>query len=146
MFLRSTLCTSFHHGKCNRRQGLGLSQSSDPAPPGTDRDHTDSGRTIVEVMGLLRRRGFGQSMVRDQHTSIEAVMFNRVWRGVRDTVLAYSENEALAYRVRDAEVRPADPFTVDPDRKVWHCGGEFLDVSTQLLNLPPPPGHSKFGS
>lgn len=125
-------------------------QSSDPVAPGEDsgqpRPQPDVGRTIVEVMGLLRRQGFGQSLVRDQHTRIDAVMFNRVWRGIRDTVLAYSENEALAYRVRDAEVRPADPFTVDPDRQVWHCGGEFLDVSTQLLNLPPPPGHSIFGA
>jgi hypothetical protein len=95
-------------------------------------------------MGLLRRKGFRQSVVRDQLADIDAVMFNRVWRGVRDTVLAYSETEALAYRIRDADTNPADPFTVDPDRKMWHCGGEFVDVGSQLLALPPPPGHATF--
>ncbi|MET0236547.1 MAG: hypothetical protein ABW224_18005 [Kibdelosporangium sp.] len=92
-------------------------------------------------MKLLRHKGFQQSIVYDELVSADAVMFNRVWRGIRETVLAYSESEALAYRVRDADVDPADPFTIDPDRKLWYHGGAFLDVSNQLLALPPPPGH-----
>lgn len=97
-------------------------------------------------MKLLRRKGFQQSIVRDELASADAVMFNRVWRGIRETVLAYSASEALAYRVHDADVDPADPFTVDPDHKIWYCGGGFLDVSEQLLALPAPPGHSTFGT
>ncbi|MCO1577930.1 hypothetical protein M8C13_19435 [Crossiella sp. SN42] len=95
-------------------------------------------------MKMLRRKGFRQSVIRDEVASTDAVMFNRVWRGVRETVLAYSESEALAYRVRAEDVDAADPFTVDPDRRMWHRGGEFLEVARQLLALPPPPGHSAF--
>jgi hypothetical protein len=94
-------------------------------------------------MKLLRRKGFQQSFVHDELASADAVMFNRVWRGIRETVLAYSESEALAYRARATNVDPADPFTVDPDHKIWYRGGEFLDVSNQLLALPPPPGHAE---
>ncbi|SDG25960.1 hypothetical protein SAMN05216553_106440 [Lentzea fradiae] len=79
-------------------------------------------------------------------TCVNAVMFRRVWRGTNETVLAYSEAEALAYRVRQEDVDPADPFVVDPDHALWQRGGEFLDVAGQLLGLPPAPGHSAFGT
>ncbi|GAA2793554.1 hypothetical protein [Crossiella cryophila] len=102
-------------------------------------------KSVAECMKLLRRKGFRQSLVRDEVARTDAVMFNRVWRGVRETVLAYSESEALAYRVRTDDADAADPFTVDPDQRMWHHGGEFLDVARQLLALPPPPGHSVFG-
>ena len=71
-------------------------------------------------------------------------MFRRVWRGTNETVLALSETEALAYRVREADADPADPFVVDPDLTLWQCGGEFLDVAGQLLGLPAAAGHSAF--
>jgi hypothetical protein len=118
---------------------MALSQRSDRPPIGND-----AGHTVAECMKLLHHKGFQQSIVRDELAGADAVMFNRVWRGIRKTVLAYSESEALAYRVHDADVDPADPFTVDPDHKIWYRGGEFLDVSTQLLALPPPLGHSVF--
>jgi hypothetical protein len=120
---------------------MALSQRSDRTPIGSD-----AGLTVAECMNLLRHKGFQQSIVRDELAGADAVMFNRVWRGIRDTVLAYSESEALAYRVRETDVDPADPFTVDPDRKIWYRGGEFVDVSNQLLALPPPPGHSVFAT
>ncbi|MBP2472384.1 hypothetical protein JOF53_001256 [Crossiella equi] len=100
--------------------------------------------SVSETMSLLRRKGFRQSVVHDALTSTDAVMFNRTWRGVREIVLAYSESEAMAYRAPVADTDTSDPFTVDPDRRMWHRGGEFLAVATQLLNLPPPPGHAHF--
>jgi hypothetical protein len=118
---------------------MALSQRGDGTPIAND-----AGHTVAECMQLLRHKGFQQSVVRDELAGADAVMFNRVWRGIRETVLAYSESEALAYRVREADVDPADPFTVDPDHKIWYRGGEFLDVSNRLLALPLPPGHSAF--
>lgn len=95
-------------------------------------------------MKLLLRRGFQRTVVHDAVTRVNAVMFRRLWRGTNETVLAYSESEALAYRVRQGDVDPADPFVVDPDVTLWQCGGEFLDVAIQLLELPPAEGHSTF--
>jgi hypothetical protein len=118
---------------------MALSQHSDRTPIGKD-----AGHTVGECMKQLRHKGFQQSIVRDELAGADAVMFNRVWCGIRETVLAYSETEALAYRVHDANIDPADPFTIDPDHKIWYCGGEFQDVSDKLLALPPPPGHSVF--
>jgi hypothetical protein len=120
---------------------MALPQRSDRTPTAKD-----AGNTVGECMELLRHKGFQQSILRDELAGADAVMFNRVWRGIRETVLAYSESEALAYRVRDADVDPADPFTIDPDHKLWYRGGGFLDVSNQLLTLPPPPGHSIFAA
>jgi|SRR5687768_6282092 hypothetical protein len=95
-------------------------------------------------MELLLRRGFQRTVVHDAVTSVNAVMFRRLWRGTNETVLAYSESEALAYRVRQGDTDLADPFVVDPDVTMWQCGGEFLDVAVQLLELPPAPGPSPF--
>jgi hypothetical protein len=97
-------------------------------------------------MKLLLRRGFQRTVVQDRLTCVNAVMFRRVWRGTNETVLAYSESGALAYRVRADDVDPADPFVVDPDVTLWQCGGEFLDVAGQLLELPPVQGHSTFAT
>ncbi|MFD9698371.1 hypothetical protein [Lentzea sp. NPDC059081] len=82
--------------------------------------------------------------MKDRMTCVNAVMFRRVWKGTNETVLAYSESEALAYRVRQDDVDPADPFVVDPDHALWQRGGEFLDVAGELLELPPAPDHSRF--
>ncbi|MCG8925254.1 hypothetical protein [Lentzea sp. CC55] len=95
-------------------------------------------------MKLLLRRGFRRSVVQDRFTCVDAVMFRRVWRGTNETVLALSETEALAYRVRESDSDLSDPFLVDPDRALWQCGGEFLDVAGRLLELPAAPGHSAF--
>lgn len=97
-------------------------------------------------MKLLLRRGFRRSVVKDRMTCVNAVMFRRVWRGTNETVLAYSEFEALAYRVHESDADPEDPFVVDPDRTLWQCGGEFLDVAGQLLRLPAAPGQSTFAT
>lgn len=95
-------------------------------------------------MKLLLRRGFQRTVVHDRMACVNAVMFRRVWRGTNETVLAYSDSEALAYRVPEHDVDPADPFVVDPDVALWQCGGAFLDVASQLLELPPAAGHSTF--
>ncbi|NKE63390.1 hypothetical protein FXN61_44400 [Lentzea sp. PSKA42] len=95
-------------------------------------------------MKLLLRRGFQRTVVQDRLTCVNAVMFRRVWRGTNETVLAYSESEALAYRVRQCDADPVDPFVVDPDHTLWQCGGEFLDVAGQLLELPPALEHTTF--
>lgn len=100
--------------------------------------------SVQECMKLLLRRGFQRTVVHDALTRVNAVMFRRLWRGTNETVLAYSEFEALAYRVREGDVDLADPFVVDPDVSLWQRGGEFLDVAGELLELPPAPGHSTF--
>ncbi|SFR22238.1 hypothetical protein SAMN04488564_106107 [Lentzea waywayandensis] len=100
--------------------------------------------SVEECMKLLLRSGFRRTVVRDQFTCVNAVMFRRVWRGTNETVLALSESEALAYRVAEGDADPADPFVVDPDLTMWQCGGEFLDVAGQLLGLPAAPGQSAF--
>lgn len=101
-------------------------------------------RSVQECMKLLLQRGFQRTVVHDRMTRVNAVMFRRVWRGTNETVLAYSDSEALAYRVPECDVDPADPFVIDPDLALWQCGGAFLDVAGQLLELPPMPGHSAF--
>ena len=107
---------------------------------------TQKASSIQDCMKLLLRRGFQRTVVHDAVTRVNAVMFRRLWRGTNETVLAYSESEALAYRVREGDVDPADPFVVDPDVALWQCGGEFLDVAVQLLELPPAPGQSRFAA
>lgn len=105
---------------------------------------TEAVSSVDECMKLLLRRGFRRTVVHDRVACVNAVMFRRVWRGTNETVLAYSESEALAYRVNECDADPTDPFIVDPDHTLWQCGGEFLDVAGQLLGLPAAPGHFTF--
>jgi hypothetical protein len=98
---------------------------------------------ITQRMALLRRMGFRQQKVYDDQYEVATVYFWRVWRGVRDAVLAYSDDECTAYRVWDEDFDDSHPFHVEPDLRIWGACGTFLDVTAELLSLPHPraPGH-----
>lgn len=89
---------------------------------------------------MLRIRGFRESRVVDPSSGHEAIMWVRVWRGVREAVIASSFAECIAYRVWDADFDHHEPFVVEEDIKLWFAGGPFLDVSARLFALPPAPG------
>lgn len=89
-------------------------------------------------MRLLRRMGFHQDRIYDECFQVVTVYFWRVWRGVRDVVLAYSECECSAYRVWDEDFDASNPFVVEPERRIWGRGGDFLDVTADLLTQPHP--------
>lgn len=98
---------------------------------------TADGLLVHQQADLLRRKGFTQTQVIDPSTGRSAWMWVRVWRGVRDTVIATADG-ALAYRVWDADFDPRTPFTVEDDLTLWKGIGEFLTLSAELLELDPP--------
>ncbi|GDY32381.1 hypothetical protein [Gandjariella thermophila] len=102
---------------------------------------------IVARMRLLRRMGFHQDCIYDECFATVTVYFWRVWRGVRDAVLAYSADECSAYRVWAEDFDERNPFVVDADLRLWGRVGDFLDVTAELLSLAHPraPGHFPSG-
>ncbi|GGM84415.1 hypothetical protein GCM10012275_63860 [Longimycelium tulufanense] len=89
-------------------------------------------------MDLLRRYGFQFEKIYDDHHQVATVKITRVWRGVRDVVLAYGPDECAAYRVWDRDFNPSNPFVADPDVRLWSSGGHFITVTTALLSQPHP--------
>lgn len=104
---------------------------------------TDDGLEIRQRSDLLRCCGFQQSKVVDPDTGRPAWMWARVWRGLRDAVIANSDG-ALAYRVWNADFDPSTPFVIENDITLWRAVGSFLEVSGQLLTQAPPRAHSHF--
>lgn len=108
-----------------------------------DRPGSEDGLQVSRRAELLRRHGFRQTHVVDPSTGHAAWMWAKVWRGVRDAVIATADG-ALAYRAWDADFDPRTPFVVESDIRLWSAVGNFLAVSTRLLDLDPPPGRSHF--
>jgi hypothetical protein len=103
-------------------------------------------------MRLLRRAGFQQDCIYDECFATATVYFWRVWRGVRDAVLAYSADECSAYRVwaedfdelsccrspipaRPATFRPA--VTVSPSGPGPARGARWRGAGDQALVTRP---------
>jgi hypothetical protein len=76
----------------------------------------------------------------DPSTGRVAWMWARVWRGIRDALIATADG-ALAYRVWEIDFDPANPFIVEDDITLWRAIGEFIPLSAELLALDPPPIH-----
>lgn len=110
-------------------------------PPGT----TEDAREIRRRAQRLRQLGFHESTVVDPSTGRPALMWARVWRGVRDAVIA-SADGAVAYRIWDDDFDPHNPFLTEPDLLVWSGVGTFLEVSAKLLAQEAMPDHSHFPS
>lgn len=109
--------------------------------PGTEED----GVEIRRRSELLRHLGFQQSQVVDPDTGRPAWMWVRLWRGVREAVVANGDG-ALAYQVWDVDFDPDKPFLIEKDITIWSTNGSFLDVSAQLLTQGAPTEHSHFPS
>lgn len=107
-------------------------------------DELSQERALTARYNLLRHTGFQQTQVIDPTNNEPAWMWVRVWRGIREAVIASSDRSALAYRVRDAGFDPRKPFNVDDENTLWRAVGPFLVISEQLLTLDPPEGHSHF--
>ncbi|HET9141486.1 hypothetical protein [Actinophytocola sp.] len=103
---------------------------------------SDDGLAVRRRSERLRRTGFRQTQVIDPSTGRPAWMWARVWRGVRDAVIATADG-ALAYRVWDADFDQHNPFTVEDDITLWRAVGEFLPCSAELLALDPPSTHRR---
>ncbi len=91
-------------------------------------------------MKLLRRRGFRRTVVHDDVVGVHAVLFTRTHHGLLDTVLAYSETDTVAFRTWQSPDGTVDPFACASEAKIWSFAGRFLEATTRLLTLPPPPG------
>ncbi len=111
-------------------------QAAAPSPPATD-----DPLAIRHQSDLLRRKGFQQSQVVDPDTGDPALMWVRVWKGIREAVIAANEKSAIGYRVWDHDFDPHKPFLIEPDIVLWQESGSFLDVAEHLLALDPPPRH-----
>jgi hypothetical protein len=94
----------------------------------------DSDREVRQRADELRRRGFQQTRVVDPDTHQAAWMWSRVWKGVRDAVIA-THDGALGYRVWNADFEPHKPFVVEDDITLWRRIGNFVSVSDELLKL-----------
>jgi hypothetical protein len=120
-------------------------RSSGPATNPNGRPGTvEDGLQVRRRSELLRRLGFQQSQVVDPGTGRPAWMWVRVWRRLRDAVIANGDG-ALAYRVWDVDFDPHTPFVLEQDITLWCTNGSFLDVSAQLLALAEPEEFSDSG-
>jgi hypothetical protein len=102
--------------------------------------------SVTETINRLRRSGFGYEKQTDGCTGRTVVVFVRVWRGVRDAVVAMSYDEAIAYRVWDEDFDGGDPTMVEPDIALWVQRGPFVTVAAAVLALSAPAAHSHFPS
>lgn len=91
----------------------------------------------IEQLRRLCRFGFHGERVFGEDGRLDVVYYTRDWRGVREAVLVYSEQEALAYRTHDV-LDPANPLYVDPDIIQWRQHGDVVTVVHALLSLPTP--------
>jgi hypothetical protein len=98
---------------------------------------------ITKIVNRLRRNGFRYETRTNQGTKRTVLVFTRVWRGQRDVVVDMSDGEeAVAYRVWDADFDAADPTMVEPDIALWRQSGPFVTVAAALLDLGIPQEHS----
>jgi hypothetical protein len=93
----------------------------------------------LAALRRLLRNGFRREPILDENGQCEVVYFVRDWRGVREVVLVYSEDEARGYRTRFI-VDPNNPLYVDPDTAEWLIPlDDVVTVVHALLSLPPSP-------
>jgi hypothetical protein len=92
-------------------------------------------------MTRLRHKGFRQSFTVDKLTGHILVEWVLVWAGVREAVVAGTEDAALAYRVVDAGFDASDPTFLPPELVLWRQNGMFVATVDQLLNQPPRRSH-----
>ncbi|MET8763078.1 hypothetical protein [Lentzea sp. NPDC004782] len=98
----------------------------------------DGDSDVRQRAAELRQRGFQQTQVVDPDTHQVAWMWARVWKGVRDAVIA-THDGALGYRVWDADFDPHKPFVVEDDIALWRRVGNFISVSSELLAIEDLP-------
>jgi hypothetical protein len=98
----------------------------------------------TEALVRLRRMRFRVDRVFDEFGVLSVVHCVRDGGrpGWREVVLAYSEQDALAYRVYDP-FTDGRPWHAEPDAVTWRKRGDVVTVVHALLTLPPialPPG------
>jgi hypothetical protein len=109
-----------------------------------------AGRTpATEALVRLRRLRFHVERIFDEfgaHAAVHCVR-DDVRPGFREVVLAYSERDALAYRVYDP-FDDNDPWTAQPGAVQWKERGDLVTVVHHLLTLPPitPPIGGQYDS
>lgn len=92
----------------------------------------------IEQLRRLCRLGFNGERLFNQDGHLDLVHYTRDVQGVRDVVLVYSEDQALAYRTRDT-LDPDSPWHVTENAVEWRLHGDVVTVVNALLAPGPPP-------
>ena len=98
----------------------------------------------VEQLRRLCRFGFNGERLFNQDGHLDLIHYTRIFQGVREVVLVYSERQALAYRTRDL-LDLDNPLRVTENAVEWRLHGDVVTVVNALLSLPipePKPGEN----
>lgn len=95
----------------------------------------------IEQLRRLCRFGFHGERLFNQDGHLDLVHYTRDFRGVREVVLVYSEDKALAYRTRDM-LDPDSPLHITENAVQWRLHGDVVTVVNALLSLPTPGPHN----
>ncbi|MGH3830540.1 MAG: hypothetical protein ACRDRS_08825 [Pseudonocardiaceae bacterium] len=91
----------------------------------------------LEQLRRLCRFGFTGQRLFSPEGCLDFVQYTRECQGMREVVLLYSEQDALAYRTRDV-LDPDDPLRFTANAVEWRLHGDVVTVINALLSLPTP--------
>jgi hypothetical protein len=91
----------------------------------------------IEQLRRLRRLGFDGERLFRHDGDLDLVHYTREFGSMREVVLVYNEEEALAYRTHDM-LDPDNPLHSTEDAVEWRLYGDVVTVVNALLSLPTP--------
>lgn len=91
----------------------------------------------IEQLRRLCRFGFNGQRLFNHDGDLDLVHYTREFQGLREVVLVYSEQEALAYRTHDM-LDPDSPLHSTGNAVEWRLYGDVVTVINALLSLPTP--------
>ncbi|MGH3770122.1 MAG: hypothetical protein ACRDRW_01755 [Pseudonocardiaceae bacterium] len=92
---------------------------------------------VREQLRRLCRFGFNGQRLFNPDGCLDLVHYTREFQGMREVVLLYSEEDALAYRTHDM-LDPDNPLRISENAVEWHLHGDVVTVINALLSLPTP--------
>jgi hypothetical protein len=91
----------------------------------------------IEQLRRLCRFGFNGQRLFNHDGDLDLVHYTREFQGMREVVLVYNEQEALAYRTHDL-LDPDSPLHLTENAVEWRLHGDVVTVVNALLSLPTP--------
>ncbi|MGH3719074.1 MAG: hypothetical protein ACRDRI_09595 [Pseudonocardiaceae bacterium] len=90
-----------------------------------------------EQLSRLCRFGFNGQRLFNPDGFLDLVHYSREVQGMREVVVLYSEDDALAYRTHDM-LDPDNPLRITGNAVEWRLHGDVVTVINALLSLPTP--------